>query len=238
MDYRQLLLSINRCSQIREARNSSTHPCSVIVGLQPADAFQAPEPWRGHIESAPILFISSNPSIDGVETFPPRNWPDEMIVSYYRDCFDLEYTGPHPIDQRTYNSVRFWTSVRARASEILGRPAVQGTDFALTEVVHCKSRSETGVAEALSKCAEAWLDSVANQSPARVLVVLGERAKSICTDFWGLSTGRKVHFSISIGGRNRAVVFLPHPSAYTKKTLEHHASEAELLGLRYVVSSK
>ena len=238
MDYRQLLLSINRCSHIQDARNSITHPCSAIVRLQPPDAFQAPEPWRGHIESAPILFISSNPSIDGEEAFPPCDWPDEEIVSYYHECFDWEYAGAYRIGQSTYNSVKFWTSVRARASEVLGRPAVQGTDFALTEVVHCKSKSERGVAEALAKCAETWLDSVVEKSRASVLVILGEPAKRICSSLWGLSPQRKVHFSISIGGSHRAVVFLPHPNAYTKRKLEYHTSETELLQLRSIVSSK
>lgn len=238
LDYHQLLLSINRCPQLQKARKSSAHPCSDIVGLQPADAFQAPEPWRGHIETAPILFISSNPSIDGEETFPPCDWPDEKIISYYRECFDRGYAGPYPIDQKIYNSVRFWTSVRARASEILDRPAVQGTDFALTEVVHCKSQSEKGVHGALMRCAELWLESVIEQSGARVLVVLGEPAKKVCSERWGINPRQRVHFSVSTPGRRRAVLFLPHTNARGNRKLEHHTSEPELLRLRLLASSK
>jgi len=41
-----------------------------------------------------------------------------------------------------------------RASELLERPADAGTDFGLTEVVHCKSPAELGVAEAYATCVQ------------------------------------------------------------------------------------
>lgn len=44
--------------------------------------------------------------------------------------------------------VRFWAAVRARASELLGRSAIAGFDYAISEIVHCKSDSEVGVSAA------------------------------------------------------------------------------------------
>jgi hypothetical protein len=38
--------------------------------------------------------------------------------------------------------------VRQRAIELLQRDVRPGVDYALTEIVHCKSKSENGVAEA------------------------------------------------------------------------------------------
>jgi hypothetical protein len=49
---------------------------------------------------------------------------------------------------------RFWFAARARASELLERSAVAGHDFALTEVVHCKSAAGSGVAEAYPTCVQ------------------------------------------------------------------------------------
>lgn len=45
--------------------------------------------------------------------------------------------------------VRFWAAVRKQAFRLLGHLAVPGVDYAMTEVVHCKSAGERGVADAL-----------------------------------------------------------------------------------------
>jgi hypothetical protein len=74
----ELLLKIARCPIVEKclADPSPTHPCSKIVLYQwPDDVpfeqrlerwrseHHIPEPWVGHLESAPLLFLSSNPSI-------------------------------------------------------------------------------------------------------------------------------------------------------------------------------
>ena len=232
MNHFRLLLAINRCTELDKARANGNHPCSKIVGLQHTDVFQAPEPWRGHIDTALILFISSNPSISGEEIFPPPNWPDENVVAHYQGCFDRDNSAPSNIDERNYSSVQFWREVRGRATEILGRPAVQGTDFALTELVHCKSTREQGVSEALHHCADLWLEQVIEQSSARIIVTLGNHARALCAELWGISSNRCVHFGVNTKGGERAVVILPHPNARKKRKLEHHTTEGERLRLR------
>ncbi len=236
MNHQQLLLDLNRCPEVRNARSSPGHPCEQIVGLQPADAFQSPEPWRGHIESAPILFISSNPSIRGEEVFPPSHWSDEEIFAYYQGCFDKEVPGPYQIDESSYRSVQFWRGVRVRAGEILGRPAEQGKDFALTELVHCKSTQEKGVKQALPLCTQRWLEPVMGQSGARVLAVLGKHAETLCSEIWQLNSKRKLHLAVPTPGRNRAVLFLPHPNARGKKKLEYHITEQDIQRLRLLAN--
>ena len=137
----ELLLAITRCPELITARTSGAHPCSKIASVQRHDAYQVPEPWSGHIERAPILFVASNPSIDEDERFPTASWSEADTIDYFQRRFDSD---AGYISQRAYNKVRFWTAVRARAKEIFQRDAVPGKDFALTELVHCKSRPRAG----------------------------------------------------------------------------------------------
>ena len=61
--------------------------------------------------------------------------------------------------------------------ELLGREAQPGIDYALTEIVHCKSKHETGVREAEDFCANRYLKRVLSLSAAGILVVLGKAAR-------------------------------------------------------------
>ena len=238
MDFRQLASAITRCPEIPRARMSGGHPCAKIVGLQREDAFQSPEPWRGHIETAPILFVSSNPSIGGEFTFPPSDWSDERVASYYLGCFDHHVKGQYQFHGRNYTKVQFWREVRARASELLGRRAVQGEDFAITEVVHCKSTREQGVKEARELCVQRWMEPVIERCAAKVIVVLGQPAKRVCSACWNLDGTRRVHFDVSTPGKDRTVVFLPHPNAREKRKLLHHTTDQERLRLRSLFQLK
>lgn len=60
----QVFNSIARCPNVDRCLDGDTHhPCSTIVQSQHAGKadFQLPEPWRGQIDKARILFIGSNP---------------------------------------------------------------------------------------------------------------------------------------------------------------------------------
>ena len=235
MERDELLLAITRCPEIERARGDAGHPCAGIVGLQPPAQFQAPEPWRGHIDAAPILFVSSNPGIRGSEPFPPAGWTDQDIIDYYQRCFD-ENAGH--ISHSIYNSVRFWTAVRARATEILGRTAVPGADFALTELVHCKSKGEYGVAEALQTCVARWLNPVMQVSAAAIVVLLGQHARDHCAARWGLDKSQPVHFGVATPGRERAVVILPHPNARGRRKVKDCVGAEELVRLRALLARR
>jgi hypothetical protein len=92
-----LMLEIARCPLVAECleRGNSAHACSTIVldqwkGVGDTErrarwrtAHQLPEPWDGHLATARILFVSSNPSISGnvhsarpaeVEAAPPEEF--------------------------------------------------------------------------------------------------------------------------------------------------------------------
>lgn len=73
------LVRVARCPNLAACLDDEApdHPCATIVlnqwqGVPPSErlarwreAHQLPEPWDGHLENAPILFVSSNPSISG-----------------------------------------------------------------------------------------------------------------------------------------------------------------------------
>lgn len=221
----ELLLSIARCPELAIARTDRAHPCSKIAGGQPGGVYQVPEPWSGHIEEAPILFISSNPSINEDEYFPTPSWSQTDTIDYFKRRFDRD---AGYVSKQAYNKVRFWTGVRARAREILKREAVPGQDFALTELVHCKSRKEHGVREALPLCLERWFAGLLEHSGSRIVILLGALARDTCARLWKLDSRESVHFDIPIAGLNRAVVILPHPNAYEKKTIADHTTFAQL----------
>ena len=133
----ELLLALTRCSDLDEGRSDRSHPCAAVVNVQDTGDRKVPEPWSGHIETAPLLFIGSNPSIGAGDGDPTPSWTEADTVSYFQRRFDRDAGWVLPGE---FNKVRFWCSVRARAKELLGREAVPGEDFTLTEVVHCKSR--------------------------------------------------------------------------------------------------
>ena len=113
-DLDNLLLEITRCPNLVEARSDCSHACACIVQSQRCgvDEFQVPEPWSGHIDTAPILFVGSNPSISQDNEFPNRDWSDSKTISYFQGRFDKECTWVTP---EKFNKVPFWTGVRARA---------------------------------------------------------------------------------------------------------------------------
>jgi hypothetical protein len=129
-------------------------PCHTVVSLQAGKSFQVPEPWSGHIDIAPLLFVSSNPAIDELEVYPDESWEVGKAIDFFPRRFTSE--DGWVIDGRALQQsgargrgVSFWGHARNRAREIFQREVAPGVDFALTEVVHCKSLKERGVAMAL-----------------------------------------------------------------------------------------
>jgi hypothetical protein len=91
-----------------------------------------------------------------------------------------------------------------------------GIDFALTEIVHCKSRQEIGVREASEFCAERFLSRVLSLSVAPVFVVYGAHARIALERMFPQAGERLTEdlWRIMIGCRERLIVFLPAPAAF------------------------
>lgn len=229
----QLLLAITRCPELAKARRDESHPCSTIASIQPNLDYHVPEPWSGHVDTAPILFVSSNPSISESERYPTPLWDYTDTIDFFQRRFDPDAGYSYV----AFSRVRFWSSVKRRAEEITQRPAVPGKDFALTELVHCKSRGEHGVSPAFPTCSRMWLSRVMKQSGAKIIILLGRFARDAGVQHWRLDRHRSVHhrsvhFDVPIAGLNRAVLFLPHPNAFARKTVAGHTNQAERRRLR------
>lgn len=247
-----LLSIIARCPNVSFCLDNpdAPHPCAAIVRSQPSinlREFQIPEPWNGHLNTAPILFLSSNPSISGGEEYPTWTWDDSLLEDYFVNRFgggEKEWVRANRYNlQRdgTYSKewVRFWAACRARAAELLDRAVEDvhpGVDYALSEVVHCKSRSEQGVGQALDECTARYLRPVVSTSGAQVVVCFGKHAGSAIRKEFGIEEGNLAG-PIVIGGRDRLFLFLPHPASFeTNKTVVKCLTLNEFRAVRELLS--
>jgi len=215
---------------------------------------QRPEPWMGGLATANLLFVSSNPSINEDpyplgEVFPTYEWSDADSATFFVNrcdpaeedvkvtfkkpgqpdfltlCYDGEYRSGVSNPKRPQPT---WKNTHDRAVELIGRNAHPHRDYAITEIVHCKSKDAEGVEEASSFCVEKWMDPIFNTSPARVVILLGSKVR----DFYAiplLGASKKFGsfqgygeltqkeratrdiFPERIGGLNRIFVFNWHP---------------------------
>jgi uracil-DNA glycosylase len=225
-DARTVFLSVARCSNVALClENNESHPCGKIVrhqmqarGVTKYEDFQVPEPWVGELSSARILFVSSNPSI-GEDRHGLGSMTDEMLWNSHHLAFgggDRSYVldGIYSTDSDglRLKKVAYWVAVRARARELLPN-AVPGKDYALTEMVHCKSEHELGVVEALDECKARHFDHILAISPAAVLIVLGKPAREY---FLGSASVAPTSIECrNIAGRERLIAYLPHPASFT-----------------------
>lgn len=205
-----------------------------------------PEPWVGHIEAAPILFISSNPNLSskrrsepppqerperlpGAEMLqgehpavrqglraPKPDWQDEELIDRFTSAFDVWMSGgvrQLGASGTVGKPVPFWRDVKSLADALLGRESVPGWDYALTEVVHCKSSDEVGVVDAAKECVPRYLQRVLALSPAVLLVVLGRPARQAVRAGLGYGEDRVLSEPMEIAGRTRRLMLLAHPAA-------------------------
>jgi hypothetical protein len=206
---RQLLHEIARCPNVQQCLGTaSPHPCQKVVHAQElrVAAHQLPEPWNGRIETAPILFVSSNPSFNPREQFPNLSWGDEQIATFFTTRFDHSDQSSH-----------FWRVVRRIAEALLGRPPRPGVDYALTEIVRCKSRKEEGVVDAIRECAPRYLARTFEVAGATVIVALGKKARNIVATEVGVGSDIGLHGPVDIATKPRFILMLGHPSAAERK---------------------
>lgn len=227
----RLALSVARCPQVPLARANPDHDCHTIVTLQPEDpaTWQVPEPWAGNLTGGQIIFISSNPSINEAEEYPRGDWPDEKIADFVTHRFSHGWVSPDDrvlLRDGTYHPdrVQYWLRIRQRAEELLGRPADPAVDYAMTEVVHCKSRRERGVARAATLCASLHLKRIIAASPAALVVVVGSKARDELRPLWDLPEDFGSRETLGVHewanliplalGRSggRVIAYLPHPT--------------------------
>jgi hypothetical protein len=248
-----LLLEIANCKIARHVleTNDQHCPCSKIVAAQRApdwNGFQVPEPWSGHLREAPILFFSSNPSISTREAYPKgAGNPNVSLQNFFDSRFDGYWIkhGKQALeaDLKTYGPiVKYWSSIQNRAEELLGRKARPGIDYALSEIVHCKSQTEEGVKEALITCANRYMMKLLSCSGAVVLVLVGDKVLNHWNSLGieGLPQVPQVGGTAlqEIAGRKRVVVYLAAPGGPKPKLFAHWLTQARILEIRHSIEHR
>lgn len=202
-----LALKISSCSNFLDVLDGKMNECVNVVNWQvdshierPVRAevrrstFHRPEPWAGNLSSAPIMFLSSNPSFDPRENFPTLDWDDREAADFFVDRFSeridrgygaIEGTNVASQDRailkngETTGRVKTWYTLRSRAAVLLEK-SIEDTrasnDYVMSEVVHCKSQKEKGVFDALPACVSKWFQPLLEASSAKLVIVSGEPA--------------------------------------------------------------
>lgn len=183
----------NSCEEVinSQIKEHSSNPNSVV---EKRKVFHTPEPWAGNLTTAKIMFLSSNPSIDPNEIFPNLTWSDSEALDFYLNRFSndpnrkygaTEGSNIQSFDRAILTSgigpkrVKTWSDLRNRAAVLLEKQPEQTSatsDYVMTEVVHCKSQGEVGVSSALSTCVSKWFEPLLTISPARLIIVSGDKA--------------------------------------------------------------
>lgn len=185
---KELINKISHCEELKKAVDDNKHPCHTIVCSQirlGIEDLHIPEPYNGNLDTAKILFISSNPSIDTTEVYPTLKWNDSDIENFFTDRL---------ADTPKQYWSAYWKAIEKWSSWIL--PDIPKSDLihniAITEVVHCKSRREFGVGACQKLCSEKWLNQVVQAFNGKYIVVVGNRAKDC---FNGIVTDKLVAYT-------------------------------------------
>ena len=233
----KLLQEITTCENIKKRLIDKLDcPCKIIIDSQERDYenFQLPEPWNGDLENCKILFMSSNPSFNKDENYPLGGDWDKSVVSDFfinrftskkkwvdKELYTLQLKGGH-----SKNWVRFWASVRSIARVILDtKSTTAGKDYALTEIVHCKSKDEKGVHEAMETCTDKYLDRIIKITKAKIIICLGEKASNAVKNRYQIETTEKFFENSSM---DKVLLFLPHPNAHVERKLNKILTQDEL----------
>jgi hypothetical protein len=137
--------------------------------------------------------------------------------------------------------VQYWSCIRNRAAELLGREAVPGVDYTLSEIVHCKSVGENGVKSALKICASRYPPRLLRYSSASVVVIVGGKALR----YWNsLTMPTAPHVPERDGtppvlafGRARVFLYLPHPAGPKKKRFIDWVQKERMEGIRKLLTN-
>jgi hypothetical protein len=257
-----LLLKIVHCNEFQAYIDGKPSACKKILDVQkkllkPGDPLFTPTPWCGHIAKVPLLFISSNPSVDPDEFSPTALWPDIKTIDFFENRFSADRCWTKgktkyllkSIDKESKkysSSQKYWSEMLGWAKDAystIGKHDFQpGIDYALTEIVHCGSKKNRGVNAVKQTCTNNYMELVLKLSKASVLVIVGKIANAMFEELFhsGL-TGpmSKAQNSckiaeLNIGGLERLAVALPAPGANReRKFFSHYFSDYE----RQMISS-
>ncbi len=223
-----LAAGIVRCSELKSAQHSADHPCHSVAIVQfqnpltqlpaagqslanpgRADEMRVPEPWRGDIEHAALLFLIGNLPRNLCGDSPHAGLSDAQIAGFYCSRhFEKHFPFASPAAGCSPGKpAPLWLGIRKRAEELYGRKnPVAGKDYALTALVHCSTHAQAGVAAAAEHCAQRHLVDVLSVASPKVIVCLGQLAWHALKNFqWQ-------------GSAVPLILALPHPGSRQPRT--------------------
>lgn len=239
----ELLAEIVQCPNITSVLACNLHnPCEKVVrsqGVSNLDYFQVPEPWNGDIVQAPLLYLSSNPSVSDVEEYPAWSSSDELIHDFFVHRFGggikaWVKSGKHGLarDGSYLPATAYWSEILNRSKELFGRDARPGKDYALTEIVHCKSRNMIGVASALDECSKRYLNKVLEISGADIIALIGKKVGDRFRSALKVSDDTKLVGPRSLAGRERLILFLAAPGSNKPRVINKVFTSDEIRLIR------
>jgi len=239
----ELLREISRCPNVLSIIAGNTrHPCAEIVLSQSVvdiEDFQVPEPWNGDIRLARLLYLSSNPSISDVEEYPVWKSHNTLIEDFFVHRFGgglkpwvIEGKRALAKDGTYLRATPYWSEIANRSAELFGRAVTPGVDYALTEIVHCKSRSMIGVDSAITECGERYLSRVLQASEATVVASIGSKAGDLLRKALHETGTESIIGPREIAGKKRLVLFLAAPGSSKPRIISRVLTpeEAQLVG--------
>jgi hypothetical protein len=173
------------------------------------------------LAQARILFVSSNPNgldsrgVDSRGADESSATDDVSIVKESEFAFDAVSGSPAVRPNARSHPRNSWDGAYGCSRQVLGDSVRPGYDYAQTEVVHCGSKGQAGVAPALPVCVALYLTQVLRAAAAALsIVVVGTPAQSAFQRFLGVDFGHQEMWGPEfLEGRRRVVVAVAHPAA-------------------------
>lgn len=155
----------------------TTGDCLKITGCQNhLPKRQVPEPWNGDIEKSSFLIIGSNPALVDNEVYPSKDvcwhswvgfWNSSSVQEFFNGRFGkaiCQANGQPFVDVKkstvlTHNGANlvrrpfqngYWKAYNEMCSAI--SHSFKPWDFVVTDIVHCKSSQQIGVASSRKLC--------------------------------------------------------------------------------------
>ena len=243
---KRLCEQITLCPNTGNIGNNGINPCDKILKAQNCtEGFQMPEPWSGHLSSAKILYIGSNPSIDCDEVYPDYNWSKKQICDFFKNRFKngkvLKSTGkevsvPYWMGLITYTNMINDKLTTYGKSPLTSYPKKKkskknfydelNNDVASTEIVHCKSKNAVGFYESRCKCSDLWMANILKIFNGELIVVLGGKAKDAINNCCKLKS--------VMASQTKPIIYLPHPSSPASTNTRIAAVDSELKRVKLI----
>lgn len=222
---------------LQNAPNSNS-VCNALYNSQQCASiadFQIPEPWNGDIENAPILFVGLNPGFLDVELYPKLGNPywmqanggfdEAKVEDFFEHRFNsrhqyVQYPNRTKIAPEEYKWLRgrtFWGYVKSIADKVLNRVSNPGVDFAITEIVHCKSRDIRCIhSKCYDKCFDQHFNNILSiAQKLQFMVVLGSATRKRISKHFGISPVEKYkwYYNVKLNDKTIKIIFVDHNAA-------------------------